>query len=313
MQVSPKLFFDQCYGEYAIAAVNVFTMEQVLGLFSAGERANAPFMVQITPAARNYAHPEMLISMVNAASKIYPKAVYSVHMDHGNEEHAFDAIKSNDYNSIMIDASHDSFTENVKRTKAVVVEAHKKNIVVEAELGVLSGVEDDLSIDEKHAKYTQPSEVQEFVELTGCDSLAVAVGTSHGAYKFSGGDGIQFQILDEIQQRLPKFPIVLHGGSAVNMEEIHRINQAGGQLNQGASGVSPDEIVKSIAYGVCKINIATDTRLLWTRVHREFFKTTPELFDPVVPGKTYLGEYEKFMLEKFDLLGATGKVNDLKI
>jgi fructose-bisphosphate aldolase class II len=313
MQVSPKLFFDQCYGEYAIAAVNVFTMEQVLGLFSAGERANAPFMVQITPAARNYAHPEMLISMVNAAAKIYPMAVYSVHMDHGNEEHAFDAIKSNDYNSIMIDASHDSFTENVKRTKAVVVEAHKKNIVVEAELGVLSGVEDDLSIDEKHAKYTQPSEVQEFVELTGCDSLAVAVGTSHGAYKFSGGDGIQFQILDEIQQRLPKFPIVLHGGSAVNMEEIHRINQAGGQLSQGASGVSPEEIVKSIAYGVCKINIATDTRLLWTRVHREFFKTTPELFDPVVPGKTYMGEYEKFMLEKFDLLGATGKVNDLKI
>jgi fructose-bisphosphate aldolase class II len=313
MQVSPKLFFDQCYGEYAIAAVNVFTMEQVLGLFSAGERANAPFMVQITPAARNYAHPEMLISMVNAAAKIYPKAVYSVHMDHGNEEHAFDAIKSNDYNSIMIDASHDSFTENVKRTKAVVVEAHKKNIVVEAELGVLSGVEDDLSIDEKHAKYTQPSEVQEFVELTGCDSLAVAVGTSHGAYKFSGGDGIQFQILDEIQQRLPKFPIVLHGGSAVNMEEIHRINQAGGQLSQGASGVSPEEIVKSVAYGVCKINIATDTRLLWTRVHREFFKTTPELFDPVVPGKTYMGEYEKFMLEKFDLLGATGKVNDLKI
>jgi fructose-bisphosphate aldolase class II len=313
MQVSPKLFFDQCYGEYAIAAVNVFTMEQVLGLFSAGERANAPFMVQITPAARNYAHPEMLISMVNAAAKIYPMAVYSVHMDHGNEEHAFDAIKSNDYNSIMIDASHDSFTENVKRTKAVVVEAHKKNIVVEAELGVLSGVEDDLSIDEKHAKYTQPSEVQEFVELTGCDSLAVAVGTSHGAYKFSGGDGIQFQILDEIQQRLPKFPIVLHGGSAVNMEEIHRINQAGGQLSQGASGVSPEEIVKSVAYGVCKINIATDTRLLWTRVHREFFKTTPELFDPVVPGKTYMAEYEKFMLEKFDLLGATGKVNDLKI
>lgn len=312
MQVSPKIFFDHCYGKYAIAAVNVFTMEQVLGLFSAGQRAKAPFLVQITPAARNYAQPQMLISMINAASKIYPKAVYSVHMDHGNEDHAFNAIKSNDYNSIMIDASHDSFKENVKRTKAVVGEAHKKNIVVEAELGVLSGVEDDLSIDEKHAKYTQPSEVQEFVELTGCDSLAVAVGTSHGAYKFSGGDGIQFQILEEIQQRLPKFPIVLHGGSAVNLEEINRINQAGGQLNQGASGVSPEEIVKSIAYGVCKINIATDTRLLWTRVHREFFKETPELFDPVIPGKTYMAEYEKFMLEKFDLLGATGKVSDLK-
>ncbi|RAJ11436.1 class II fructose-bisphosphate aldolase [Arenibacter echinorum] len=312
MQVSSKIFFEHCYGKYAIAAVNVFTMEQVLGLFSAGERANAPFLVQITPAARNYAHPEMLIGMIRAASKIYPKAVYSVHMDHGNEEHAFNAIQSNDYDSIMIDASHDNFNGNVKRTKAVVVEAHKKNIVVEAELGVLSGVEDDLSIDEKHAKYTQPSEVQEFVELTGCDSLAVAVGTSHGAYKFSGGDGIQFKILAEIQRRLPKFPIVLHGGSAVNFEEIERINRAGGHLNEGASGVAPDEIVKSIAYGVCKINIATDTRLLWTRVHREFFRDTPELFDPVIPGKTYMAEYEKFMLEKFDLLGATGKVSDLR-
>ena len=312
MQISPKILFEHCYGKYAIAAVNVFTMEQVLGLFSAGEKANAPFIVQITPAARNYAHPVMLTAMITAASKIYPKAVYSVHMDHGNEEHAFDAILSNDYNSIMIDASHDNFDGNVNRTKAVVLEAHKKRIVVEAELGVLSGVEDDLSVDEKHAKYTQPSEVQEFVELTRCDSLAVAVGTSHGAYKFSGGDGIQFKILEEIQRRLPKFPIVLHGGSAVNLEEIDRINKAGGQLNEGASGVSPDEVVKSIAYGVCKINIATDTRLLWTRVHREFFRDTPELFDPVIPGKTYMGEYEKFMLEKFDLLGATGKVSDMK-
>ena len=312
MHLSPNIFYNHCYGKYAIAAVNVFTMEQVLGLFSAGARANAPFIVQITPAARNYAHPEMLIGMIHAASKIYPKAVYSVHMDHGNEEHAFNAIESNDYDSIMIDASHDNFDGNVKRTKAVVKEAHKKNIVVEAELGVLSGVEDDLSIDEKHAKYTQPSEVQEFVELTGCNSLAVAVGTSHGAYKFSGGDGIQFKILEEIQRRLPKFPIVLHGGSAVNFKEIERINKAGGCLNEGASGVSPDEIVKSIAYGVCKINIATDTRLLWTRVHREFFRDSPEFFDPVIPGKTYMGEYEKFMLEKFDLLGATGKVCDLK-
>ncbi|RTE55194.1 class II fructose-bisphosphate aldolase [Arenibacter aquaticus] len=312
MQISPKILFGHCYGKFAIPAVNVFTMEQVLGLFCAGERANAPFIVQITPAARDYAHPEMLISMINAAAKIYPKAVYSVHMDHGNEEHAFDAILSNDYNSIMIDASHDNFADNVKRTKAVVKEAHKKGIVVEAELGVLSGVEDDISIDEKLAKYTQPSEVEEFVELTGCDSLAVAVGTSHGAYKFSGGEGIQFQILEDIQRRLPQYPIVLHGGSAVNEQEIKRINKAGGTLREGASGVSPDEIVKSIAYGVCKINIATDTRLLWTRVHREFFRDAPELFDPVIPGKTYMKEYEKFMLEKFNLLGATGTVSDMK-
>ncbi|MFS4456136.1 class II fructose-bisphosphate aldolase [Maribacter sp. 2304DJ31-5] len=312
MNVSPKILFEACYGKYAIAAVNVFTMEQVHGLFKAGQRANAPFIVQMTPVARNYAHPNMLLAMVSAAAKIYPKATYAVHLDHGTEEHAFDAIASKKYNSVMIDASHDDFATNIQRTKAVVEKAHKNNVAVEAELGVLSGVEDDISIDEKHAKYTQPDEVVEFVQKTACDSLAVAVGTSHGAYKFSGGQGIQFNILEEIQNRIPGFPIVLHGGSAVNSAEIERINQSGGLLNEGAAGVAPDEIVKSIAYGVCKINIATDTRLLWTRVHREFFKNTPELFDPIVPGQTYIDEQEKFMLEKFDLLGATGRANEIR-
>jgi fructose-bisphosphate aldolase class II len=309
MLVSPKEFFKKCYGKYAIAAVNVFTMEQVHALFRAGEKANAPFLVQITPAARNYAHSKMLSAMVRAASKIYPKAVFALHLDHGNEEHALDAIASNKYNSVMIDASHDNFDKNVERTRAIVKEAHKKNVSVEAELGVLSGVEDDISVDEKEARYTKPSEVEKFVQKTQCDSLAVAVGTSHGAYKFSGGEGIQFNILEEIQQRLPHFPIVLHGGSAVNEEEIGRINRSGGALSEGASGVSPKEIAKSIAYGVCKINIATDTRLLWARVHREFFRDTPELFDPVVPGKKYMEANEAFMLEKFELLGATGKAN----
>ncbi len=312
MNVSPRIFYEHCYGKYAIAAVNVFTMEQVHGLFRAGQRANAPFIVQLTPAARNYANPSMLISMIRAASKIYTKAVYAVHLDHGDETHALDSIASGDYQSVMIDASHDEFHRNVERTRAIVKEAHKKNIMVEAELGVLSGVEDDISIDDKNARYTRPSEVQEFVELTQCDSLAVAVGTSHGAYKFSGGQGIQFSILEEIQQRLQNFPIVLHGGSAVDLEEIHRINQAGGILDESASGVSPDEIKKSISYGVCKINIATDTRILWARVHREFFRDSPELFDPIIPGKTYMEAYEKFMLDKFDLLGATGKLDQLK-
>jgi fructose-bisphosphate aldolase class II len=311
MVVLPKKLFKHCYGKYAIAAVNVFTMEQVHGLFRAGERANAPFLVQITPVARNYAHALMLSAMIDAASTIYPKAVYAVHLDHGNDEHALDAIASNTYNSVMIDASHDDFETNVSRTKAVVQEAHKKEIAVEAELGILSGVEDDISIDEKHARYTSPSEVQSFVEQTKCDSLAVAVGTSHGAYKFSGGQGIQFDILKEIQNRLPGFPIVLHGGSAVNSEEIKRINKSGGMLLETASGVASDEIVKSIEYGVCKINIATDARLLWTRVHREFFRDNPELFDPIFPGKQYIEAYEEFMIQKFDLFGATGKAADL--
>ena len=310
MVILPKNLFEQCYGKYAIAAVNVFTMEQVQGLFRAGVKANAPFLVQITPVARNYAHALMLSAMIDAASKIYPQAVYAVHLDHGNEEHALDAIASNTYNSVMIDASHDDFNTNVARTKSVVQEAHKKEIAVEAELGVLSGVEDDISIDEKHARYTSPSEVQSFVEQTNCDSLAVAVGTSHGAYKFSGGQGIQFDILKEIQNRLPQFPIVLHGGSAVNKEEIKRINKSGGMLLDSASGVAAEEIVKSIKYGVCKINIATDTRLLWTRVHREFFRDSPELFDPIIPGKQYIEAYEEFMIQKFDLFGATGKAVD---
>ncbi len=309
MVVLPKELFKKCYGKYAIAAVNVFTMEQVHGLFRAGERANAPFLVQITPVARNYAQSMMLSSMIDAASKIYPKAVYAVHLDHGNEEHALESIASNNYNSVMIDASHDDFETNVKRTRAVVQKAHQKNIFVEAELGVLSGVEDDISIDEKLAKYTKPSEVEKFVQLTQCDSLAVAVGTSHGAYKFSGGQGIQFDILKEIQQRLPNFPIVLHGGSAVNKEEINRINRAGGRLIEGAAGVASEEIVESIKYGVCKINIATDTRLLWARIHREFFKDSPELFDPIIPGKKYMEAYEAFMVEKFDLLNATNKAS----
>ena len=309
MVVLPKELFKKCYGNYAIAAVNVFTMEQVHGLFRAGERANAPFLGQITPVARNYAQSVMLSSMIDAASKIYPKAVYAVHLDHGNEEHALESIASNNYNSVMIDASHDDFETNVKRTRAVVQKAHQKNIFVEAELGVLSGVEDDISIDEKLAKYTKPSEVEKFVQLTQCDSLAVAVGTSHGAYKFSGGQGIQFDILKEIQQRLPNFPIGLHGGSAVNKEEINRINRAGGRLIEGAAGVASEEIVESIKYGVCKINIATDTRLLWARIHREFFKDSPELFDPIIPGKKYMEAYEAFMVEKFDLLNATNKAS----
>jgi fructose-bisphosphate aldolase, class II len=311
MVVLPKKLFNKCYGKYAIAAVNVFTMEQVLGLFRSGVRANAPFIVQITPAARNYAHSYMLSAMVEAASKIYPTAVYAVHLDHGDEEHALDAIASNNFNSVMIDASHDDFHRNIERTRSIVRKAHDSNVFVEAELGVLSGIEDEISIDQKQARYTNSSQVEKFVQLTRCDSLAVAIGTSHGAYKFLGGDGLQFDILREIQQRLPNFPIVLHGGSAVNKEEIRKINLAGGSLAESAAGVTPEEITESIKYGVCKINIATDTRLLWARVHREFFRDSPELFDPLIPGKKYMEEYEKFMQDKFDLFGATGKASDL--
>jgi fructose-bisphosphate aldolase class II len=309
MRVSPLTLFEQCYGRYAIAAVNVFCMEQVLALFEAAEKANAPFIVQLTPYARDYAHPRMLAGMIEAAADIYPNTVFAVHLDHGTEPHCLDAIPTGHYDSVMIDASHDPFEKNVACTRRIVEAAHRKGIAVEAELGVLEGVEDDAHVDAESARYTDPDQCREFVERTGCDSLAVAVGTSHGAYKFAGSAGLQFHLLEAIQQRLPRFPLVLHGASAVDLAEIERINRAGGQLKAGARGVSPEEIRQAIPSGVCKINIATDTRLSWTRVHREFFRDHPDQIDLVVPGKTYRKAYVDLMLAKFDLLGATGQAD----
>lgn len=312
MLVSPNILFKHCYGKYGIAAVNVFTMEQIHGLFSAAEKSGAPFIVQTTPVARSYANSTMLLAMINAAAKIYSDTIFAVHLDHGNEPHIQRALLEGGYTSVMIDASHDTFDQNVKRTKAIVELAHAQNVFVEAELGVLSGVEDDMEVEEGKSLYTRPEEVQEFIKLTGCDSLAIAVGTSHGAYKFSGGAGLQFDILEEIQRRLPDFPLVLHGGSAVSSEEIKRINAAGGKMKMNASGVADSQLQKAIGLGICKINIATDARILWSRVHREFFRDSPDLFDPIIPGKSYIEEFEKFMMSKFDLLGAQNKFESIK-
>ncbi|HTD92408.1 MAG TPA: class II fructose-bisphosphate aldolase [Chitinophagaceae bacterium] len=305
MPVSPKILYDHCYGKYAIAAVNVFTMEQVHGLFAAAQSTSTPVIVQLTPAARNYAHPKMLMAMIGAAAQIYPDAIYSVHLDHGIEEHIEGAL-TEQYTSVMIDASHDDFLTNVSRTKAVVEKAHSRNIVVEAELGILSGVEDDQSVDDLHARYTDPGQARQFVQLTGCDSLAVAVGTSHGAYKFSGGHGIQFNVLKSIQQQLPGFPLVLHGSSKVDAGDVNEINHYGGRLSAGASGVTDEELKNAIACGICKVNIATDLRLLWTKVHRKFFHEQPDAFDPVVPGREYMRAYKEFMTGRFEALGSLG-------
>lgn len=310
MLLSTIDLFSQCYGRYGIPAVNVEFMEQIHGLFAAAQRANAPFIVQTTPVARDYAGSDMLIAMISSAARIYPKTVFALHLDHGYEKHIDDALKSKAYTSVMIDASHNTFNKNISRTKAVVDKAHQHNVAVEAELGILSGVEDHISIDEKKALYTDPSEVEEFVKATNCDCLAVAVGTSHGAYKFSAGQGIQFDILRDIQQCLPEYPLVLHGGSGVDQSEIERIKAAGGKLMFNANGVNPEEIKRSIQHGVCKINIATDTRILWVRVTREFFRDQPEEYAPIKAGKIYMEEYKKFMLKKFDLLGTTGKGAD---
>ncbi|WP_025762135.1 class II fructose-bisphosphate aldolase [Dyadobacter tibetensis] len=308
MILTTQQLFQKCYGRYALAAVNVFFMEEVLALFSAAQKARSPFIVQTTPFARDYAQPEMLLAMIDAASRIYPETVYAVHLDHGYENHIVRAVASGGYSSVMIDASHDPYAQNVERTKSMVELAHAKGISVEAELGVLAGVEDDLTVGASQSFYTDPQQVADFVSATHCDSLAVAVGTSHGAYKFSGKQGLQLQILKDIQTRLPGFPLVLHGGSQVDAQVIARINAAGGNLGTEARGVQEQEIRAAIPLGVCKINIATDTRLLWTMVTREFFQNKPEEFAPTTPGRTLMETYEDFMLRKFDLLGSSGKV-----
>lgn len=312
MLLTSKELFTKCYGRYAIPAVNVFFMEEIHGLFSAAQAADAPFIVQTTPFARDYAKADMLLAMIGAAARIYPRTVYAVHLDHGYEAHILDAIESGGYTSVMIDASHDDFDKNVERTKAVVEKAHAKKISVEAELGVLGGVEDNLTVEESHSFYTNPQDVEKFVHATHCDSLAIAVGTSHGAYKFSGKQGLQFDILKEIRERLPGFPLVLHGGSNVDVKVVGRINAAGGKLKSDATGVQDEEVKEAIKFGICKVNIATDTRLLWTMVNREFFRDHPEEFAPTSPGKIFMETYKAFMLKKFELLGATGRSGEFE-
>lgn len=311
MKLKPGELFKACYGKFAVAAVNVWSMEQVLGLFAAAHKTQSPFIVQTTPAARNFATPDMLLAMIEAAHTLYPDVKFSIHLDHGNENHIADALNTGGYESVMIDASHDVFEENIKRTGAVVRRAHKAGVEVEAELGVLAGIEDDIS--SLKSKYTRPGDVEEFVKRAQCDSLAIAVGTSHGAYKFSGGEGIQFNILEEIGKRLPGYPLVLHGGSGVDIHEIEKINDAGGRLGKEAKGVPDDQLVRAIKLGICKVNIATDARLIWTRVHREFFRDFPDQIDQIIPGKTFITAFEKFLVEKFKVLGSAGKNHLIKL
>lgn len=307
MIVTSSAFFKHCYGSYALAAINVFTVEQVLAVFRAADASASPVIVQTTPVARDYIGPRLLLAMVAAAAQQYPDVVYALHLDHGNETHIHAALQAGGYTSVMIDASHDDVEQNIRRTRAIVDRAHALGTCVEAELGVLSGVEDNLVVDAASSHYTRPEDAAEFVERSGCDSLAVAVGTSHGAYKFSGDQGIRFDILGGIQQRLPGFPLVLHGGSSVDADELRRINRAGGQLAQDARGVSDAEITRAIGYGICKVNVATDLRVLWTRVHREFFAAYPDQFDPLIPGKEYIRELERLCIQKFEKLGSVGK------
>jgi fructose-bisphosphate aldolase class II len=309
--VTTKELFRLAYGKFAVGAYNINNMEQTLGLFQGNVDSQAPFIIQISRGARSYADKRMLEAMIKAADDIFPDAVFAVHLDHGDLASALDCIESGFYSSVMIDASHEPLEENIRITKQVVDAAHARGVSVEAELGRLGGVEEHVQVDEKNANLTDPAEAEVFVRESGCDSLAVAIGTSHGAYKFSGHQGLHLDVAAEIQKRLPGFPLVMHGSSSVPQEEIARINAAGGAI-KGAKGVDENEFAKAVPLGVTKVNIDTDGRLVWTRVHREFFRDNPEKFDLRDPGKIYIAEYAKFIAHKNEKLGSAGSLDEVR-
>jgi fructose-bisphosphate aldolase, class II len=300
--------FKLAYGKYAIGAYNINNMEQTLGLFKGSIESQSPFIIQLSKGARKYADKGMLEVIIRKAKGIFPEAVFAVHLDHGDEATCYDCIESGFYSSVMIDASHEPFEENVATTKRVVERAHAKGLSVEAELGRLGGVEEDVQVDEGSAFLTDPKEAVQFVVETGCDSLAAAIGTSHGPYKFKGKQSLHFEVIREIQRLLPGTPIVMHGSSSVPEEEVRRINEAGGKLDPSARGVDVEEYLPAARLGVTKINIDTDGRLVWTRVHREFFRDYPKQFDFRPPGKNFVEEYAKFIAHKSEKLGSAGQL-----
>ena len=323
MIVTTKELFEHAYGRYAVGAYNINNLEQAMGLFrgnlgkltSAEDEVDdsvaAPFIIQISRGARSYTDKRMLEAVIRGADEVFPEAVFAVHLDHGTEEACYDCIDSGFYSSVMIDASHEDFEENIAITKRVVERAHAKGIVVEAELGQLGGVEEDIEVSEEHASLTDPEQAVEFVERTGCDSLAVAIGTSHGAYKFAGGQGLHFDRIEAIQQRLPGYPLVMHGSSSVPKEWVDRINAAGGDM-PGASGVPEEQYLPAAKLGVTKVNIDTDGRLVWCAIHREHFRDKPSDFDLRGPGKPFMSAYAEFIANKNRKLGSAGQLASVR-
>jgi fructose-bisphosphate aldolase class II len=312
MIVPTSDLYKLAYSKYAIGAYNINNLEQILGLFKGCIDSKAPFIIQLSKGARSYADKRMLEAMIRTAEEIYPDAIFAVHLDHGDEETCYDCIDSGFYSSVMIDASHEPFEENVAITKRVVDRAHKKGISVEAELGRLGGVEEDVKVDEGSAFLTDPAEAVEFVKETGCDSLAAAIGTSHGAFKFKGKQSLHFEVIEAIQKEVPGMPIVMHGSSSVPEEEVRRINAAGGKLDPSARGVDENEYLPAAKLGVTKINIDTDGRMVWTRVHREYFRDHPEQFDFRPPGKIFVEEYAKFIAQKNEKLGSANQLPSIR-
>ena len=305
--VTTTEMFKKAYeGGYAIGAFNINNMEIIQAIAEAAEENKSPVIMQVSAGARKYAKHEYLMALAQAAVKDSGIDV-ALHLDHGAD---FDICKScidGGFTSVMIDGSKYSFEENIELTRKVVEYAHERGVVVEGELGKLAGVEDDVKVDADDAMYTNPAEVEEFVSKTGVDSLAIAIGTSHGAYKFKGEPRLRFDILEEVGKRLPGFPIVLHGASSVIPELVDEINACGGKLD-GAKGV-PEELLRRAAeMAVCKINIDSDIRLAFTAGIRRVMTAEPSVFDPRGYLKVARDEVKKMVSHKIiNVLGSNGK------
>lgn len=311
LTTTTEMFKKAYEGGYAIGAFNVNNMEIIQGIVEAANEQNAPVILQVSAGARKYANPVYLTKLVEAAiecNKNSGKDIpIALHLDHGPDFETCKACIDSGFTSVMIDGSKYDFEENIALTKKVVDYAHERGVVVEAELGKLAGVEDDVNVSEDDAMYTNPDEAVEFVKRTGCDSLAIAIGTSHGAYKFKGDAKLRFDILEEISKKLPGYPIVLHGASSVPQEFVKMCNEYGGNI-PGAKGVPEDMLRKAATMAVCKINIDSDIRLAMTANIRECFVNSPEVFDP----RTYLGKAREAVKDMVshkivDVLGCNGK------
>ena len=307
--VTTTEMFKKAYeGGYAIGAFNVNNMEIVQGITRAAKKLNAPVILQCSAGARKYASHEYLVAMVKAAAEETGLPI-ALHLDHGPDFETCKECIDGGFTSVMIDGSSLPYEENVALTKKVVEYAHAHGVVVEGELGTLAGVEDDVKVDADNASYTRPEEVYDFVTRTGVDSLAIAIGTSHGAYKFKPGQKpqLRFDILEEVGKKLPGFPIVLHGASSVPQEEVATINKYGGALKD-AIGIPEEQLRKAAKSAVCKINIDSDSRLAMTAAIREVFATKPAEFDPrkyLGPARDNMKKLYKHKIE--DVLGSAGK------
>ena len=280
--VTTTEMFKKAYaGGYAIGAFNVNNMEIVQGITEACSEQKSPVILQVSEGARAYANHTYLVKLVEAAIIENPDLPIALHLDHGPDFETCKACIDGGFTSVMIDGSSLSFEENIALSKKVVEYAHDHGVVVEAELGTLAGIEDDVKVSAADSSYTRPEDVQEFVERTGCDSLAIAIGTSHGAYKFKPGTDpkLRFDILEEVSQRLPGFPIVLHGSSSVPQDFVNIVNKYGGNM-PGAIGVPEEQLRKAASMAVCKINIDSDIRLAMTATIRQYMAEHPDHFDP---------------------------------